>query len=72
VGFVVPLGDAAGLAARLAALAEDSALCKRLGERGRAWVEERFTNAQLAANTGRVYRDAARGRSGAAERRAPA
>jgi len=46
---LVPAGDAAALAARLAALLDDAALRARLGEAGRNLVVERYSGARLAA-----------------------
>ena len=42
-GMLYPQGDVAQLAARLQTLAGDTALCRRMGERGRAVVMERYT-----------------------------
>lgn len=42
-GLVVPRGDAESLRAAMKRLAEDEALCRRLGEAARRRVEERFT-----------------------------
>ena len=41
-GFLLAPGDRVGLVARLLQLADDRALCRRLGEFGRDWVKERF------------------------------
>ncbi|EFL26803.1 glycosyl transferase [Streptomyces himastatinicus ATCC 53653] len=41
-GWVVPGGSAEQSAERIVALLEDEALRRRMGERGRAWVEERW------------------------------
>ena len=41
-GFLVPERDTDALAARLGELIEDSALRRRMGEQGRAFVEQRF------------------------------
>jgi len=46
---LVPAGDADALAAALAALLEDPARCRRLGESGRHLALERFSGARLAA-----------------------
>lgn len=46
---LVPAGDAAALATTLAALLEDPAQRRRLGEAGRRLVVERFSGARLAA-----------------------
>jgi glycosyltransferase involved in cell wall biosynthesis len=48
-GFVVPEGDAAALAARLAALIASPELQARMGEAARAVAEERFDAAKQAA-----------------------
>ncbi|MFQ5692238.1 MAG: glycosyltransferase family 4 protein, partial [Nitrospinota bacterium] len=42
-GYAVPRKDVAALAGRIGRLLEDRELARRLGERGRALVEERFT-----------------------------
>src|SRR5438067_6969160 len=55
-GFLVEAGDVDGLAKRLAALAEDSALRARLGDAGRARVLERYTVARLVDDVDRLYR----------------
>ena len=39
-GFVVPGADVDAVADRVARLLEDGGLARRMGERGRAWVEE--------------------------------
>ncbi|MFG2221782.1 glycosyltransferase family 4 protein [Streptomyces sp. NPDC048644] len=41
-GWVVPGGSPAAAAERIVALLEDPALRRRMGERGRAWVEEKW------------------------------
>jgi phosphatidylinositol alpha-1,6-mannosyltransferase len=41
-GWVVPGGSAEQSAERIVALLEDEPLRRRMGERGRAWVEERW------------------------------
>ncbi len=55
-GLIFPEGDEAALAARLATLAGEPELSVRLGQRGRVRVRERFTQAQIAADTYEVYR----------------
>jgi glycosyltransferase involved in cell wall biosynthesis len=54
-GFIVPPGDEARLAERLARLAADAALRRRMGEAARRWVVERFSLERLAADTGAIY-----------------
>jgi glycosyltransferase involved in cell wall biosynthesis len=54
-GIVFPEGDVVALSAALARLADDPALRAQLAERGRERVLQRFTHAQVAAATGRVY-----------------
>lgn len=55
-GLVFPEGDAAALAERLARLAGAPDLRAALAAAGRARVLERFTQAQVAAETASVYR----------------
>lgn len=74
-GFVVPIGDDAALAARLADLARDSALRRTMGAAARQRVIERFSDqamtrsfedqyAQIVAAAGRCAGPRADGRSG--------
>jgi glycosyltransferase involved in cell wall biosynthesis len=55
-GSIVPEGDASALAAALQRLAADPELRRELGQRGRARVLERFTQASVARRTVEVYR----------------
>ena len=55
-GLVVPEGDAGALAGALQSLMASPALCRDLGERGRARVLEQFTHASIARRTVAVYR----------------
>ena len=55
-GLVTPEGDVPALADALARLQGDASLRARLGQAGRARVLERFTHAQVAADTVAVYR----------------
>jgi glycosyltransferase involved in cell wall biosynthesis len=57
-GELVPLGDAAALAAALARLAADPARCQQYGLAGRARVLERFTTERMIAGTAAVYEEA--------------
>jgi len=56
-GLIVPEGDVAALAAALERLRGEALLRKRLMTAGRARVEARFTHAQVAADTVRVYHE---------------
>lgn len=56
-GYLVGLGDAAGLAGRLLALARDPGGRASMGTRARERVEAEFSCARLAAKTAAVYRD---------------
>jgi glycosyltransferase involved in cell wall biosynthesis len=62
-GWLVPAGDPAAFADRLHALAEDPALARRFGERGRAMARERFAPPALHAQLESVLVAAARTRS---------
>lgn len=55
-GFVVPRGDAEGLADRVARLVEDPCLCRRMGEAGRERAEREFGLDRLVDETLAVYR----------------
>lgn len=59
-GATVAPGDAAGLAARLVALARDPALRARQGANARALVETRFSRAQALAKWEALLEEAAR------------
>lgn len=48
-GFLVPAGDAAALGARMTQLLRDPELGRRMGERGRKRVEERYRWSHVAA-----------------------
>jgi glycosyltransferase involved in cell wall biosynthesis len=54
-GYLLEIGDIAGLAARLAELARDPELRRRLGEAGAADVRERFTVSRMADEIDAVY-----------------
>jgi glycosyltransferase involved in cell wall biosynthesis len=54
-GILVRRGDVDGLAAALAALLADPVLARRLGERARARVEERFATARMVQEMSAVY-----------------
>jgi glycosyltransferase involved in cell wall biosynthesis len=64
-GFLLRPGDLAGLERRLLQLAGDPALRRRLGERGRQLVRERFDVRQMVEDLYQLYRRllAARGRT---------
>jgi glycosyltransferase involved in cell wall biosynthesis len=55
-GFLVEPGDVEGAAERLAALAEDASLRRRLGESGSARVRERYSVDRLVDDVDRLYR----------------
>ena len=55
-GFLVEPGDAEAAAEKLAALARDEALRRRLGEAGRARVLERYSVSRLVDDVDRLYR----------------
>ena len=59
-GFVVPVGDVAGLTDRLVLLAGDPELRARLGAAGAADVRDRFTTDHMADALEAVYRSGAR------------
>jgi glycosyltransferase involved in cell wall biosynthesis len=55
-GFLLPVGDTAGLARRLAELARDPELRARLGRNGGADVRTRFATGRMADELEAVYR----------------
>lgn len=57
-GLWVPPEDASRLVAAILAMREDPALCKRLGNNGRAWAEQHHSPQQAAAVLERLMRDA--------------
>jgi glycosyltransferase involved in cell wall biosynthesis len=59
-GLLVPARDAAPLAAAIARLIADPVERSQMGARGRAWVEERFSVAQVVRETLSVYDELAR------------
>ena len=59
-GSIVPEGDASALAAALQRLVADPEFRRELGQRGRARVLERFTQASVARRTVEVYRQMSR------------
>jgi glycosyltransferase involved in cell wall biosynthesis len=54
-GLITPEGDARALAAAIARLGSDPALCADLARRGREHVLERFTQEQVARRTAALY-----------------
>jgi glycosyltransferase involved in cell wall biosynthesis len=56
-GRIVPAGDAAALADAIAAMFDNRAACRAMGEAGRRRVLEQFTWAKTAAATEALYRD---------------
>jgi glycosyltransferase involved in cell wall biosynthesis len=57
-GYLLEIGDVQGLAGRLAELARDPELRRRLGEAGAADVRERFATSRMADEIDAVYRRA--------------
>jgi glycosyltransferase involved in cell wall biosynthesis len=57
-GFVVPQGDEAALADRIAQLVKDDSLCKLMGQAARAKTEREFRLDRLVSETLDVYRTA--------------
>lgn len=55
-GFLVPIGDVGGLAARLASLAREPELRARLGRHGGADVRARFATERMVAELEALYR----------------
>lgn len=55
-GFLVPAGDSGAIAERLARLADDSELRRRLGEQGGAFVRERYSVSRLVDDIDGLYR----------------
>ena len=56
-GFLVELGDAAGLAERLERLARDADLRRRFGEKGRERVLPRYAVPRLVDDVDALYRE---------------
>jgi glycosyltransferase involved in cell wall biosynthesis len=54
-GFLVMPGDAEGLAAAIAKLADDRSLSREMGQRGRVRLKENFTLAQMASKNEAYY-----------------
>jgi glycosyltransferase involved in cell wall biosynthesis len=57
-GRTVPPGNAPALAAAIGDLLSDPARRQAMGRRGRAWVEERFSETRQIADTSRFYLEA--------------
>ena len=55
-GFLVPVGDTASMAERLARIARDPALGRRLAETGRARILQRYAVERLVGDVDRLYR----------------
>lgn len=68
-GFLVEVGDTAAMAARLAEIAADPALAKRLGQAGRKRVLRRYAVARLVDDVDRLYRALLEGTSPASTSR---
>lgn len=60
-GFLVPVGDTAALADRMADLIEDPALRERMGRAGFRRVEEHYSWAQMCSAYERLYRNVLNG-----------
>jgi glycosyltransferase involved in cell wall biosynthesis len=56
-GLLVPPGDVEALKQAITTLAEDKRDARRLGETGRAWVEERFSLATYVDRVERIYQE---------------
>ena len=56
-GFLVPVKDAVSLAAKLKVLIADSALCRRMGEKGRELAEGEFAVQRVVSETLRCYEE---------------
>jgi glycosyltransferase involved in cell wall biosynthesis len=56
-GYLVPVGDAATLGARLAELASDPAKREAMGREGRSRVVERYAVSRLVDDVDRLYRE---------------
>jgi L-malate glycosyltransferase len=56
-GFVVPVGDVAALASRLARVLDDPALARRLGEEGRRLAQDGLAFDQMTSHIVRLYHD---------------
>jgi glycosyltransferase involved in cell wall biosynthesis len=56
-GLLVPPGDATALADAIARLMSDAALRRRMGEAGRARIEDHFTWRQTALKTAALYEE---------------
>jgi glycosyltransferase involved in cell wall biosynthesis len=54
-GFLVPPGDAEGMAARIADILDDPARADAMGERGRRIVQEKFSCEAQLNRTHRLY-----------------
>jgi glycosyltransferase involved in cell wall biosynthesis len=60
-GLLVPVADPPALAAAVAALWNDRALCRALGAQGREWVAREHTWERVAGRYLACYRDALSG-----------
>lgn len=60
-GFLVPAGDSSALAARVLSLVRDPGLARRMGERARATVAERFSSARMVGDREELFLSLARG-----------
>jgi glycosyltransferase involved in cell wall biosynthesis len=67
-GFIVPLGDAETLAARITLLLSDHELRRTMSANARNWAQQEFSTARLAQKTEAVYRTALAARRPAVRR----
>lgn len=56
-GRLVPPRDSDSLARAMIGLAEDPAMAREMGERGRQWIVERYSSARLGAQTLALYEE---------------
>ncbi|MDT2285381.1 glycosyltransferase [Paenibacillus larvae] len=59
-GFLIPRGDATLLRSRFVCLCESPSLRREMGQAGRRFFEEHFTDKQMFAKVMRVYEETVR------------